>query len=119
MIVFTDAYLESTREMHEHSSCSDDGWCMTCYTIWRGRYGCCQNTIAQRFNCRHKRTEKIRDAQVVFGYPGWTVARYRCLDCGAFWDDPTEKPLPETSIAYTLQSAVAYPEFKGDLPIRR
>lgn len=38
----------------------------------------------------HANTKRIREAQVVYGTPGVIFARYRCLDCGIEWDDPSE-----------------------------
>ncbi len=43
--------------------------------------------------CDHDNTERIREAQFVYGIPGHFFARYRCVDCRVEWDDPTELPV--------------------------
>jgi hypothetical protein len=41
--------------------------------------------------CEHD-PERIHKAQMVYGTPGYTFARYRCRKCKCEWDDPTESP---------------------------
>jgi len=42
--------------------------------------------------CDHLRTRRVSEARIVYGTPGTIPARYECLDCKVFWDDPTERP---------------------------
>lgn len=42
--------------------------------------------------CDHLSTRRVSEARIVFGTPGTIPARYECLDCRVFWDDPTERP---------------------------
>ena len=42
--------------------------------------------------CDHPNPRRVRAAQVVFGTPGVLPARYKCDECGVWWDDPTERP---------------------------
>lgn len=44
------------------------------------------------YRCDHLHSTKVRDAQWVYGTPGILPAQYRCVDCGIWWDDPSESP---------------------------
>lgn len=43
--------------------------------------------------CNHMgEVVKLNPARWVYGTPGIIHARYRCVECGMEWDDPTETP---------------------------
>lgn len=47
----------------------------------------------------HANTKRMQEAQIVYGTPGFIFARYRCLNCGIEWDDPSE-PVSGISVRY-------------------